>query len=143
MDNTNLRYKKSIETDGWKVEENIKLSPKNVAVYVILPITDWLRKLSKRVFSKYRNESNQVKNVQEKYTNNMKSITELKQPVTVNTQTPWNHRTEEAEDKIYRLPPPGNGSSQQKSITEYFERIYKSQLLMKQTEHKTGRRIIA
>ncbi len=34
-----------------------------------------------------------------------------------------NPRMEEAKDKIYRLPPPGNGGTQQKNITDYFRRI--------------------
>ena len=34
-----------------------------------------------------------------------------------------NSRTEEARDKIYRLPPPGNGSTRQRNITEFFSRI--------------------
>ena len=43
---------------------------------------------------------------------------------TSNRAKNWsNPRMEEAKDKIYRLPPPGNGESQQKNITDYFQRI--------------------
>ena len=35
----------------------------------------------------------------------------------------FNLRLEEAENKIYRLPPPGNGNQKQTAITDFFSRI--------------------
>src|SRR3954467_4830547 len=34
-----------------------------------------------------------------------------------------NPRAEEAEDKIYRIPPPGNGNPKQTNITDFFTRM--------------------
>ena len=38
-------------------------------------------------------------------------------------QTWYNPRAEEAKDKIYRIPPPGNGNQKQANITDFFSRI--------------------
>ena len=35
----------------------------------------------------------------------------------------YNSRAEESEDRIYRLPPPGNGVPRQANITEFFHRV--------------------
>ena len=41
-----------------------------------------------------------------------------------NIRSQWtNPRTEESKDKIFRLPPPGNGPISQSHITDFFHRI--------------------